>query len=101
MLDGVDVFCRESPGPPGAPVMVHLHGFALSGQYLLHAINFSHPGELANVIRQFMADEPIEDDPASPGRAHAFETYRGVHLPTVRGRLPPALDEPSSDPGRS
>ena len=24
-----------------------------------HAINFSHPGELAHVIRLFMADEPI------------------------------------------
>ena len=28
-----------------------------------HAINFSHPGELANVIRLFMADQPIVDDP--------------------------------------
>jgi pimeloyl-ACP methyl ester carboxylesterase len=46
-----------------------------------HAINFSHPGELANVIRQFMADQPIVDDPNSPGHARAFELYRGVHAP--------------------
>ena len=36
-----------------------------------HAINFSHPGELANVIRLFMADQPIVDDPDSPGHATA------------------------------
>jgi pimeloyl-ACP methyl ester carboxylesterase len=46
-----------------------------------HAINFSHPGELANVIRQFMADQPIVDDPNSEGTARAFELYRGVHAP--------------------
>ena len=34
-VDGVDVFYRESPQPPDAPVMLHLHGFGLSGRYLL------------------------------------------------------------------
>ena len=34
-IDGVDVFYRESPSPPDAPVMLHLHGFGLSGRYLL------------------------------------------------------------------
>ncbi|MBO0811502.1 MAG: alpha/beta hydrolase [Microlunatus sp.] len=52
-----------------------------------HAINFSHPGELANVIRLFMADQPIVDDPHSPGHAHAYEIHRG------RG-APPAGPEP-------
>ncbi len=46
-----------------------------------HAINFSHPGELANVIRLFMADQPIIDDPVSPGFAHSFEIHRGANLP--------------------
>jgi pimeloyl-ACP methyl ester carboxylesterase len=46
-----------------------------------HAINFSHPGELANVIRQFMADRPITDDPDSPGNARAFEFHRSARLP--------------------
>ena len=32
-IDGVDVFYRESPHPPNAPVMMHLHGFGLSGRY--------------------------------------------------------------------
>jgi pimeloyl-ACP methyl ester carboxylesterase len=46
-----------------------------------HAINFSHPGELANVIRLFMADEPIVDDESSPGRARSYEFHRGARLP--------------------
>jgi pimeloyl-ACP methyl ester carboxylesterase len=46
-----------------------------------HAINFSHPGELANVIRLFMADQPIIDDPDSPGHAYVAEIHRGSQLP--------------------
>ena len=46
-----------------------------------HAINFSHPGELANVIRLFMADHSIVDDPSSRGTAKAYELYRGINLP--------------------
>jgi hypothetical protein len=55
-----------------------------------HAINFSHPGELANVIRLFMADKPIVDDPNSPGHAVAYEIHRGIHLPPHK---------PVDDPG--
>ena len=50
-----------------------------------HAINFSHPGELANVIRQFMADRPIVDDPDSPGHARAYELHRGRLEPPAQG----------------
>ena len=46
-----------------------------------HAINFTHPGELANVIRLFMADQPIVDDPESPGHAYVAEIHRGSQLP--------------------
>lgn len=46
-----------------------------------HAINFSHPGELSHLIRQFMADRPITDDPDSPGHARVYEVHRGVHHP--------------------
>ena len=34
-VDGVDVFYRESTNPPDAPAMMHVHGFGLSGRYLL------------------------------------------------------------------
>jgi len=48
-----------------------------------HAINYSHSGELSHVIRQFMADKPITDDPDSPGHSRAFEIHRGVHHPAA------------------
>jgi pimeloyl-ACP methyl ester carboxylesterase len=48
-----------------------------------HAINFSHPGELANVIRLFMADQAIVDDPNSRGTARVYELYRGINLPPI------------------
>ena len=48
-----------------------------------HAINFSHPGELANVIRLFMDDRAIVDDPDSPGEARAYELHRGSRLPPI------------------
>ena len=61
-----------------------------------HAINFSHPGELAHVIRLFMADKPIVDDPDSPGHANASRSTaatacpgrpeRGSSGPVARGR---------------
>jgi pimeloyl-ACP methyl ester carboxylesterase len=47
-----------------------------------HAINFSNPGELAHLIRLFMADQPIVDDPDSPGLSRVFEIHRGsLHPP--------------------
>lgn len=49
-----------------------------------HAINFSHSGELAHLIRLFMADEPIVDDPASPGHARLYEIHRGSQHPRPR-----------------
>ena len=44
-----------------------------------------HPDELANVIRLFMADQPIVDDPYAPGQATAYEIHRGIRLPPVSG----------------
>jgi pimeloyl-ACP methyl ester carboxylesterase len=38
-----------------------------------HAINFSHPGELANVIRSWLDGRPIRDDPAQPGLARVLQ----------------------------
>jgi pimeloyl-ACP methyl ester carboxylesterase len=46
--------------------------------------SISPPGELANVIRQFMDDRPIVDDPNSPGNARAYEIHRGIFAPKVR-----------------
>ncbi|SDZ06809.1 Lysophospholipase, alpha-beta hydrolase superfamily [Herbiconiux ginsengi] len=49
-----------------------------------HAINFSNPGELAHVIRLFMADQPIVDDPDSPGFTRAYEIHRGTLHPAPK-----------------
>ena len=64
------------------------HVLAVVIEGAAHAINFSHPGELANVIRLFMADEPIRDDPNSPGNARAVEIHRGTHHPAAVHRQP-------------
>ncbi|HEX5857718.1 MAG TPA: alpha/beta hydrolase, partial [Microbacterium sp.] len=34
-VDGIKVHYRESPGPPDGATMTHLHGFGLSGAYLV------------------------------------------------------------------
>jgi pimeloyl-ACP methyl ester carboxylesterase len=49
-----------------------------------HAINFSHPGQLAHVIRLFMDDKPIENDPSWPGHVRLYEVHRGKNHPPAR-----------------
>lgn len=49
-----------------------------------HAINFSRAGELAHLIRLFMADRPLVDDPDSPGHARLYEIHRSPNLPPPR-----------------
>ncbi|MCC2032292.1 alpha/beta fold hydrolase [Microbacterium allomyrinae] len=46
-----------------------------------HAINFSHPEQLAHVIRLFMDDKPIVNDPEWPGHVRLYEVHRGKHHP--------------------
>ena len=50
------------------------HVTALTIEGAAHAVNFSHPEQLANVVRSWMADRPIVDDPTVPGRARVFLT---------------------------
>ena len=50
------------------------HVTAVTIQGAAHAINYSHPEQLSNVVRSWMADEPIVDDPALPGRVQVFLT---------------------------
>ena len=54
-----------------------------------HAINFSHPGQLAHVIKLFMDDQPIVNDPTWPGHVRLYEVHRGKHHPAPK--------HPSSD----
>ena len=62
------------------------HVLAVVIEGAAHAINFSHPGELAHVIRLFMGDEPIVDDPDSPGHTRVYEIHRGTHHPPAKDR---------------
>jgi pimeloyl-ACP methyl ester carboxylesterase len=67
------------PGPPRVievartspehVTVVVIHGAA-------HAINFSHPGELANVVSAWLEDREIVDDPDQPGDARVFAIPR-------------------------
>jgi pimeloyl-ACP methyl ester carboxylesterase len=41
-----------------------------------HAINFSHPGELANVVTAWLEGREIVDDPDQPGDARVFPISR-------------------------
>jgi pimeloyl-ACP methyl ester carboxylesterase len=41
-----------------------------------HAMNFSHPGELAHVIDSWLDGREITDDPQQPGRARVLEIQR-------------------------
>lgn len=50
------------------------HVTAVVIQGAAHAINFSHPGQLANVVRCFLEDRPIVGDPREKGSVRVFET---------------------------
>jgi len=41
-----------------------------------HAVNFSHPGELAHVITSWLEDRPIVDDPDEPGLTRVLQVPR-------------------------
>jgi pimeloyl-ACP methyl ester carboxylesterase len=41
-----------------------------------HAMNFSHPGELAHVVRSWLADVPIVDAPDEPGFSRVLQFRR-------------------------
>ncbi len=49
--------------------VVVIHGAA-------HALNFSHPGELANVVTAWLEDREIVDDPDQPDDARVFRVPR-------------------------
>lgn len=42
-----------------------------------HAMNFSHPGELAHVISSWLDGREITDDPDEPGRTRVLKIERG------------------------
>lgn len=90
-VDGTRIFYRESrPSRPDASAMVHLHGFAMSGRYLLPTAE-----RLASEFHVLVPDLPgcgRSDRPDTPldieGLVHAtaaFMTDRGISSATLVG----------------
>lgn len=53
------------------------HVTAVSIDGAAHAINYSHPGQLAAVVAAWMDEKPIEDDPTLPGRVRVLSLPTG------------------------
>ena len=67
------------PGPARVIEVVRMspeHVSAVVIRGAAHAINFSHPGELANVVTAWLQDREIVDDPHRPGDARVFPVPR-------------------------
>jgi pimeloyl-ACP methyl ester carboxylesterase len=90
MVDGVDVFYRESVNPPDAAVMMHVHGFGLSGRYLLPTAE-----RLADEFHTLVPDLPgFGRSGKAPGQldvpdlaraAARFLDHRGIEKVTLVG----------------
>lgn len=79
-IDGTDVFYREAPGPPGAPVMLHVHGFGLSGRYLLPTAE-----RLTDAFRTLVPD--------LPGFGRSGKAPRGLDVPDLAHAAARFLDD--------
>ncbi|WP_426622954.1 alpha/beta fold hydrolase [Leifsonia sp. McL0607] len=79
-IDGVDVFYREAPGPPDAPVMMHVHGFGLSGRYLLPTAE-----RLVDTFHTFVPD--------LPGFGRSGGSPRGLDVPDLAHAAVRFLDD--------
>jgi pimeloyl-ACP methyl ester carboxylesterase len=60
------------------------HVLAVTMEGAAHAINFSHPDELAHVIRAFMDDRPITDHSDGMRHTRIYEIHRGVNHPDAK-----------------
>jgi pimeloyl-ACP methyl ester carboxylesterase len=80
MVDGVDVFYRESVNPPDARVMTHLHGFGLSGRYLLPTA-------------ELLADEFHTLVPDLPGFGRSGKAHASLDIPDLAHAAARFLDD--------
>jgi pimeloyl-ACP methyl ester carboxylesterase len=80
VVDGVDVFYRESVNPPDARVMMHVHGFGLSGRYLLPTA-------------EKLADEFHTLVPDLPGFGRSGKSKSGLDVPDLARAAARFLDE--------
>ena len=67
------------PGPRRVrevQVLSHDHIAVVLIEGAAHAINFSHPGQLANVVASWLDDRGVVDDPTEPGTARPLTPRR-------------------------
>ncbi|SFJ98801.1 alpha/beta fold hydrolase [Cellulomonas sp. KH9] len=85
------------PGPRRVrevQALSHDHIAVVLIQGAAHAINFSHPGQLANVIGAWLDDRDVVDDPTEPGTARTL-------TPRRPGGGPDGPDGPDGHPRRA
>ena len=70
LLPGPERVVEIAREVPGHVTVVRITGAA-------HAVNFSHPGELAHVIRSWLDGVEIVDDPDQPGLTSVLQIPRG------------------------
>ena len=88
VLGSRDPLVNESRARVMAPQLPHVTAVVIDGA--AHALNWSHPEQLANVVRSWMLGRPIHDDPAVPGRLRIISLARDV------ARVPEELAAPPS-----
>lgn len=71
LLPGVARVLEVAAQTPAHVTLVVILGAA-------HAVNFSHPGELAHVIGSWLDDREIVDDPDQPGHSRVVPLTRGA-----------------------
>ena len=77
------VLGSRDPLLPGVPRVLEVAGRTPEHVSLVvilgaaHAVNFSHPGELAHAISSWLEDEEIVDAPDEPGLARVIPVVRG------------------------
>jgi len=81
-VPGLAVLGARDPLMPPAPRVREVgrrapnHVTVVQIEGAAHAINFSHPGELANVISSWLDGREILDDPDQPGHARVLQIPR-------------------------
>jgi pimeloyl-ACP methyl ester carboxylesterase len=76
VLGSRDPLVSESRARVIAPQLPHVTAVTIDGA--AHALNWSHPEQLANVVRSWLEGRPIVDDPAVPGRLRIISLARDV-----------------------
>jgi pimeloyl-ACP methyl ester carboxylesterase len=79
-IDGRPVFVRVSTTPSGATPVVHVHGFGISGSYLMPTA-------------ELLTDDAVQIVPDLPGYGRSAKPTKPLTIPQLAGALRSVLDE--------